>query len=148
MENLPPPRLSGTTNELAKERNRAAAERTINAWIGSCLGLMGTGIAFDQITASLQRQFPTAAAPLTIRAAHLIGLFLVGTGVFLLGLALMQHHFAITAIQRPDYTLSSISVLNRVVVAAIVLFGFASLVIILGSFQLPLLGGLAVVFAS
>jgi putative membrane protein len=44
----------GTTNELAKERNRAAAERTMNSWIGNCLGLIGVGVAFDQINQSLR----------------------------------------------------------------------------------------------
>ena len=56
-----PRKLSGINNELAKERNRAAAERTINAWIGNCLSLIGTGVAIDQISRSLRQRFSVAA---------------------------------------------------------------------------------------
>ena len=40
-----PNKLRGSTNELAKERNRAAAERTMTTWIQNCLTLIGFGFA-------------------------------------------------------------------------------------------------------
>jgi len=58
MSGTQPQRLFGTNNELAKERNRAAAERTINAWIGNSLSFIGIGVAIDQISHSLQQRFP------------------------------------------------------------------------------------------
>jgi putative membrane protein len=119
-----PPRLFGTTNELAKERNRAAAQRTMNAWVGNCLSLIGVGVAIDQITRSLQQRFP-ADDPVRLQAiAEITGLALVGIGVGLLGFALIQHRLEVKTIEREDYVLSSIGALNRVVVAAIVLSGF------------------------
>jgi putative membrane protein len=119
-----PQRLLGTTNELAKERNRAAAERTLNSWIGNCLSLIGIGVAFDQITASLRQRFPDANAFLTETVAHLIGMMFIGVGLFLLAIALMQHRLALQSIEREDYLLLSVSPLNRLVVGAIMLFGF------------------------
>jgi len=37
------------TNELAKERNRAAEERTLMAWIRTCLSLISFGFGLDKI---------------------------------------------------------------------------------------------------
>ncbi|HIK46569.1 MAG TPA: DUF202 domain-containing protein [Leptolyngbyaceae cyanobacterium M65_K2018_010] len=119
------------TNELAKERNRAAAERTINAWVGVCLSLMGFGVAFDQIFRSLRRRFPEMDPVMTRETATLIGMGFVGVGLVLLGFALVQHRLAIKSIERQDYLLLSVRQLNRVVVAGIVLVGVSGLVITL-----------------
>lgn len=126
-----PQRLFGTTNELAKERNRAASQRTLNAWIGNCLGLIGIGVAVEQIAESLQYRFP-ANDPAKIEiTAKLIGLVLIGTSVGLLVLALIQHRLEVKTIEREDYVLSSVNTLNRVVVAAIVILGLAGFLTIL-----------------
>jgi putative membrane protein len=118
-------KLFGTTNELAKERNRAAAERTMNSWIGNCLGLIGVGVAFDQINQSLRERFPDASYIIAEDVSHIVGMTFVGVGIVLLVFALLQHRLEIKTIEREDYVLLSISTLNRIVVAAIVLLGFS-----------------------
>ncbi len=119
------------TNELAKERNRAAAERTINAWLGVCLSLMGFGVALNQIFRSLRRRFPTMDPTITRETATLIGMGFVGVGLVVLGFALVQHRLAVKSIERQDYLLLSVRALNRVVVSGIVLVGVTGLVITL-----------------
>jgi putative membrane protein len=131
MSNSPSQRLFGTTNELAKERNRAAAERTMNSWIGSCLGLVGAGVAIDQIDQSLRRRYPDASYAMAENVAHIVGLTFVGAGIVLLGLALIQHRLEIKTIEREDYVLLSIKTLNRVVAAAIILAGILGFLTIL-----------------
>jgi putative membrane protein len=122
-----PQKPFGTTNELAKERNRAAAERTINSWIGICLGLIGFGIAFDQITQSLRQRFPEANPGITDNISYVIGVIFIGEGIILLAIALIQHRLEIKTIERPDYVFLSVSTLNRIVIVGIVLLGLAVL---------------------
>lgn len=129
MSDLPPPARGNPTNELARERNRAAAERTLNAWTGICLSLIGFGVAFDRVVISLGQR----AAAMTEQRAALVGLGFVGVGLVLLGFALVQHRLAIRSIERHDYVLSSIHTLNRLAVATVVLAGLAVLAVTLVS---------------
>lgn len=119
-----------TTNELAKERNRAAAERTINAWLGICLSLIGFGIAFDQIFRSLRRRFPDLSPAITRETATLIGMGFVGVGLVLLSIGLIQHRLTVKSIEDPNYLMLSVKELNRIVVVGILIFGMAGLVAI------------------
>ena len=119
------------TNELAKERNRAAAERTINAWLGICLNLIGFGIAFDQIFWSLRARFPDMNAAITRDTATLIGMGFVGIGLVLLGIALVQHRLAIKSIEHPNYVMLSVRAFNRLVVLGIIILSLAGLVVTL-----------------
>ena len=55
--------MSNTSTELAKTRNRAAAERTTLAWIRTALALISFGFGLDKIISAirdwtLQRKFP------------------------------------------------------------------------------------------
>ncbi len=127
----PPKKLFGITNELAKERNRAAAQRTINAWIGNSLSFIGLGVAVDQIFRSFRQHFPEREILVTATATRVASMAFVGVGLVLLFLALMQHRLEIKTIERDDYVLLSVNALNRVVVVAILLAGFLSFFAIL-----------------
>ncbi len=128
---MPPEDAVNTTNELARERNRAAAERTLNAWLGTCLSLIGLGLAVDQIFRSLRLRFPAINPAITQQTASLIGLGFVTLGLLLLGFALIQHWLEISRMERHHYLLSSVYALNRLVVPAILLLGMAGLGVIL-----------------
>lgn len=124
MSDAPPPEQVTITNELARERNRAAAERTLNAWTGLCLSLIGFGVAFEQIGRRLRQQ---ATLDLATTTPALIGIGFVGVGVVLLGLALVQHRLALKAIEQQNYVLLPIQTLNRWAVVTVVLAGLAGL---------------------
>jgi putative membrane protein len=126
-----PPRRSGTTNELAKERNRAAAERTLNAWVGTCLTLISFGVASDQIFQTLRRRFPGTNPAIATETSTIIGMVFVGVALVLLLIALVQHQIAIKTIEQETYVQGPVNTLNRLVVAAILLVGAAGFLITL-----------------
>lgn len=117
-----PPKLTGPTNELAKERNRGAAERTINAWIGQCLSLISIGVAIDQIFLSLRQRLPEVDLLTTATATRITSKAFIGCGVLLLGIALVQHRVVIKALGQADYIWLSVNHLNRIAIAAILIF--------------------------
>lgn len=127
---MTPKKIMGATNELAKERNRAAAERTMTAWIQNCLTLIGFGFAIDQIFQALQQKFPHKNPSITIQSTHRISLILISMGIGLLVIAIIQHYLQVQSIKRNDYFFSPSRPLNILVTFAIIVFGFISLFII------------------
>ncbi|MGF1458054.1 MAG: YidH family protein [Leptolyngbyaceae cyanobacterium] len=126
MTPLQPERITGPNNELAKERNRAAAERTMTAWIQNCLTLIGFGIAVDQINQALDARSAATLVATGPSVAPLIAIGFVGFGMALLVMAWLQYRLEIRSIERADYVLLSVSQLNQIVGWAIVLFGVLS----------------------
>ncbi|MGK7920126.1 MAG: YidH family protein [Trichodesmium sp.] len=120
------PKPTGITNELAKERNRAAAERTLTSWIQNSIALIGFGIAFDEIFAALQQSFPQDNWTLIMKFAHLLGLTLIGLGIALQVLAMIQYHIEVKSIEVENYITKPTGSLNLAVSIAIVLFGLGA----------------------
>jgi putative membrane protein len=121
---------TGITNELAKERNRAAAERTLTAWIQNSLSLIGFGVAFDQIFEALQQTFPQENRILVLQLSHILGLSLIAIGVGLLILGIFQYRIEVQSIERENYITIPGHPLNIATSSAIILFGVATLIMI------------------
>jgi len=90
------------TNELAKERNRAAAERTLLAWIRTSLSLIGFGFGIDQIVAAIQRTRRLDDLE-TMYLARIIGLAFIAVGLYAVLSAAIEHRRELRRIQRDDY---------------------------------------------
>jgi len=125
------PKTTGITNELAKERNRAAAERTLTSWIQNSIALIGFGIAFDEIFVALQQNFSQENWTLIMKFAHLVGLILIASGIGLQVLAMIQYHIEVKSIEVEDYITRPTGSLNLAVSIAIVLFGLGASIAIL-----------------
>jgi putative membrane protein len=90
------------TNELAKERNRAAAERTLLAWIRTSLSLIGFGFGIDQIVAAIRRTRRLDDLE-TMYLARIIGLAFIAVGLYAVLSAAIEHRWELRRIQRDDY---------------------------------------------
>lgn len=122
------------TNELAKGRNRAAAERTLTSWIQNCLSLIGFGIAFDRIFVALVLALPENSPIVNAQLATAIGLGAIAIGIFLLVLAIIGYLIQVRSLDVENYLSKSKSAYScyvLVVVCAVILFGLVALAIVL-----------------
>jgi len=131
MSSSPSKRPTGFTNELAKERNRAASERTMTAWIQNSLTLIGIGVAFDQVYNAVSRTFPDANPTITREFASYFGLGAIAVGLFLLLLVAIEYPVKLKAIERDDYLYVSASPSLAIIIAAVFIFGFFGFIFVL-----------------
>lgn len=122
---------TNTTTELAKQRNRAAAERTLLAWIEPCLTLLGLGIAIDRIFAALLKVFPDGAPSMTEQISHVLGLSIIALGLGILALAIWQYKISTYFIQSENYILVSSRPTILAATTAVVLLGIVSAIVVL-----------------
>jgi len=86
--------------ELAKERNRAAAERTLMAWIRTALALIGFGFGIDRIVTAIYQELGDAVNP--VRLTRILGLSFIALGTVAMLIAALDHRYQLRRIQRND----------------------------------------------
>ncbi len=107
---------TNTPTELARERSRAAAERTLTTWIGACLSLIAFGAAFEQ----------TANVP------ALVALLPIGLGITFLIVASALYRSEIRALEQPEGLAGPMLSPVRAAAIAVVCYGvliFAALLV-------------------
>ncbi|QKD83686.1 DUF202 domain-containing protein [Thermoleptolyngbya sichuanensis A183] len=120
-------------NELAKERNRAAAERTLLAWIRTSLSLIGFGFGIDQIVTAIQRTRRLDYLG-TMYLARITGLAFIAVGLYAMLSATIEHRQELRRIQRDDYLYTPRRSNALVVAIALMVIGiFAFLGIIIST---------------
>jgi putative membrane protein len=88
-----------TSDILALDRTRLAAERTLMAWVRTALSMIGFGFTIYKFLQVVQEQ--STLPVLRPQAPRNLGLTLVGIGTFAVIIACVQHWQYITKL-RPD----------------------------------------------
>jgi putative membrane protein len=117
---------SSLSNELARERNREAADRTLLAWIRTSLAMISLGFGIERLG--------QAALSFDGKLTGFVSLKtqVFGTSLIVLGMAatlagMWEHRHMLTAINSNDYRYSDRPPIARYMGWAVVLVGAAAL---------------------
>lgn len=111
--------------ELAKERNRAAAERTLMAWIRTSLSLISFGFGIDQVIKVLN---DNAGVDHPIRLSQFLGLSFIALGTFAVWGAAMQYQQEARALKNQHYTYTPKRSISMIVAGSLFLIGLIAFV--------------------
>jgi putative membrane protein len=117
------------TNELAKQRNRDAAERTLMAWIRTCLSLISFGFGLDKIIAAIDRAL-TGGELQAQRGVQLVAAAFVVTGVMAMAGATVQYRRELRRLQHDDYVYRDKPQLAAATAVLITLIGVTALALV------------------
>jgi putative membrane protein len=120
---------TNAATQLAEERNRAAAERTLLSWIRNCVMLLAFGFGFDLIIGALNQALPATMAVPYEQAARYIALIAIGVSLFLLTLAIIDHVRQLKTLSPTGHLKATVG--SALATAAIILFGIIAVVAVL-----------------
>ena len=129
MANLPDNPTS-LANELARERNREAADRTLLAWIRTSLALISFGFGIERLGQAAIELDGKLAGFSAIRT-RIGGAVLVALGIAATLAGMWEHRRMLQAIASDDYRYADRPPIARYMAMALVAVGLAALVVIL-----------------
>ena len=129
MANLPDNPTS-LANELARERNREAADRTLLAWIRTSLALISFGFGIERLGQAAIELDGKLAGFSAIRT-RIGGAVLVALGIAATLAGMWEHRRMLQAINSDDYRYADRPPIARYMAIALVAVGLAALVVIL-----------------
>jgi putative membrane protein len=118
------------TNELARERNRAAADRTLMAWIRTALAMIGFGFGVGKLYDALEKGNPEKVTD-PLHSAQIVGEALIALGVLGLFAAVIQHWQTLKKIEDEQYVYSPSRALPMIVALLLLSIGVFAFVSIL-----------------
>ena len=121
---------TSTTNELARERNRAAADRTLMAWIRTALAMIGFGFGVGKLYDALEQANPDQVSD-PLHSAFIVGEALIVLGVLGLLAAVIQHWQLLRKIEDEQFVYRSPRALPMIVATLLLLIGVFAFVSIL-----------------
>jgi putative membrane protein len=116
------------TNELARQRNRDAAERTLMAWVRTSLSLISFGFGLDKIVAAIDR---VGGSPGPRPGVVAVALAFIFTGILSLAAATWQHLRELRRLSRADYVYVESPRLAAATATLITLIGVMAMTILI-----------------
>lgn len=118
--------LAEDRTELAKYRSRAAADRTLMAWIRTSLSLIGFGFGIPTIVRTIeQSQLSPKIDP--VRFSVIVGLSFISTGMLGMALGLREHRRLLQQIESERYTYQA-SYSTEIIGVALLVIGLVSFI--------------------
>jgi putative membrane protein len=116
------PSATDTSTELARERNREAADRTLMAWIRTALALIGFGFGIGKFydyleTAHLHKTLDP------IRSTLLLGGSFIALGILALLAAVIQHNRILNRLGHKDFAYTAMRPITMTVAILLLLIG-------------------------
>lgn len=119
------------SNELARERNREAADRTLLAWIRTSLAMISLGFGIERL-GQAALSFDGRLTELSSLKTRAFGVALIVLGMAATIAGMWEHRHMLTAISRDDYRYADRPPIARYMGWALVLVGAAALLTMLG----------------
>lgn len=107
-------------NELAKARTRAAADRTLMAWIRTSLSLISFGFGIPTIVKAIE-ETRIGSAIHSQNISVIVGLSFISVGVFAMAAALREHRRFLRQIQSDHYIYKTSNLAEIIAVALLVI---------------------------
>lgn len=120
-----------TTNELARERNRAAADRTLMAWIRTALSLIAFGFSIGKLAEYLKKANPEHVLD-PINSAQIFGEAFIALGIFGLIAAIVQYRGILKKIKQGEYVYTEplpLTMITAIILLLIGMFGFVTVLL-------------------
>ena len=125
--------MSNTSTELAKTRNRAAAERTTLAWIRTALALISFGFGLDKIISAIRDAGGDGNNSQDI-GVQLMSMGFIGVGIFTLLIAIRQHKRELIRLRSDSYLYRDGPSLSIATATAVLVIGVLAFLLLLYGF--------------
>ena len=122
--------MSNTTTELAKTRNRAAAERTTLAWIRTALALISFGFGLDKIISAIRDAGGDGNTSQDV-GVQLMSMGFIGVGIFTLLIAIRQHKRELIRLRSDPYLYRDEPSLSIATATAVLVIGVLAFLLLL-----------------
>ncbi len=129
----PLPRIAQFTDELARERNREAADRTLLAWIRTSLAMISMGFGIERL-GQAALHFDNHVNGFSPVKTRLFGAAMIALGIVATLAGMWEHRGTLGSIRSDDYRYKDRPPIARYMGLGLVLVGAVALVLVLIDF--------------